>query len=130
MQPGFINLLLISGRHPKLSDLQELVIPPACFKWEEIGIALKLGDDDDGAYLDGLDAKYKTDEKRFQDVLKKWLRESSKKKSSLKPATWGCLLEILTKVDLKDLVKEVMDHLKGIAALLSNNALMIDVLSS
>ena len=102
-----------------MSDLQEFEVfsdEEACLRWEEIGYALKLGDDDDGAYLDELTEKYKTDEKRFQNVLKKWLRDPRDQSSCLEPATWGHLLEILSnKVGLKNLVKKVEDHLKGTA---------------
>lgn len=83
------------------------LIPPAC--WYDVGVALKLADEDDGEYLDELDTKEELDKKKFFEVLKKWLRESKQNDYVLKPATWRNLLKVLDGLSLD--VQKLKDYL-------------------
>ena len=74
--------------------------------WYHIGVALQLGDEDDGEYLEGL--KLGPEEKLFT-VLQKWLHESKRSDHVLKPVTWRKLLEVLESQNLN--VENLIDKL-------------------
>lgn len=100
---------------PKLSQLQTLplLIPLACTKWYEIGIGLKLGDEDEGDYLEELRMQQEEEEKKLFAVLKKWLRDS--KHNVLQPAKWRTLMRVLEgqKLDMQDLKDNLLYDFKG-----------------
>lgn len=103
--------MVCADEQPFLSDLLTLVVtdPVACSKWETVGMALGLADDDDGSYLEELAEEDHDPVKCFIKVLKKWLRDS-KTKPHVKAATWGCLLTILKLLEIRDAVLKVEEH--------------------
>lgn len=110
----------------KLSELRTLVVidEKVCLKWEDIGMAVGLADDDDGEYLDTLPGKYPDDEKCFLAVLKKWLRASKEKDPSVKPATWRSLLNAMKDLGFRDRVMEIEKHFGMLICLRCNKRLV------
>ena len=89
------------------------LVPDEGEAWYGVGVALQLGDEDDGEYLEGL--KPQQEEKKLFIVSKKWLQESRRSNHVLKPVTWRTYLQVLRSQKLD--VKNLMDYLsKGNAA--------------
>ena len=80
---------------PKLSELQKYVRPTIAERWEEVGVALGLADDDDGVQLDNIKEEKKGDSSQcFNEAMKLWLRSSS----DLSPCTWAILIAAIKSV--------------------------------
>ena len=77
---------------PKPSELQRLVKPHLAKRWEELGTALGLADEDDGKRLDEIRASRSGDSSMcFHDTMKLWLRSAP----SEQPVTWSALIEAI-----------------------------------
>ena len=90
----------------KLSELLKYVKPYAAGKWEEIGIALELFDDDiDGEIL--ADIKRSGDQTQcFIATMRLWL------KTKLSEATWEALLVCLRDIPgLQKAVESIEDNI-------------------
>lgn len=95
---------------PVLSELRTIVVPIASFKWEDVGIALGLADDEeDDCYLEDLAKKHEDNTKRLTEVFKKWLRDS-KVKDHVKRPTWRHLLNVLKDLGINDAVLKVQER--------------------
>ena len=71
-----------------------MVKPQVASKWEELGTALQLGDDDDGLELDRIQEKRNGDPGLcFNDLMKLWLR------SGTAQITWGALIKAVKGID-------------------------------
>lgn len=119
--------ILTADRPPKLSELQRLTLDPdVCCKWEDVGIALGLADEDDGAYLEELaNIENGGDKKRMWLVFKKWLPVSKNKLPQT--CSWKYLLQILKTHDLHGAADTMRDHLgKTIIAYLKHLLNLID----
>ena len=82
---------------PKLSELQRLVKLHLAKRWEELGTALGLADEDDGEQLDKIQENRNGDSSMcFNDTMKLWLRRSSA--SSHQP-TWATLIEAIKSIE-------------------------------
>ena len=61
-------------------------------RWEELGTALGLADEDDGKRLDEIRASRSGDSSMcFHDTMKLWLRSAP----SEQPVTWSALIEAI-----------------------------------
>ena len=88
---------LITGldEKPKLSELQKYVRPVAAEKWEDVGIALGLADDDDGMQLDNIKEEEKGNSNQcFNKLMKLWLRSGADNSH----CTWAALFTALKNV--------------------------------
>ena len=88
---------------PKLSELQKHVRPMASVvdKWEEVGLALGLGDDDYGEQLDRIrEDKNGDNGSCFIETVKIWLR------SGPSSQTWAALITAIKNVDGLETVGE------------------------
>lgn len=79
--------------------------PEVSSKWEDIAIALQLGDEDDGAYLEELAGKHQPDGRSLMDVFKRWLRSPHIK------ATRRRLIEALKTLDIPNAVSTMQSSL-------------------
>lgn len=80
---------------PKLSQLQVLVKPHVASRWEEVGTALGVADDDDGEQLDRIHENRNGDcGMCFNDTMKLWLRSGSPSF----PVTWATLIKAIKSV--------------------------------
>ena len=104
--------LLITGLEakPKLSELQKYVRPVAAEKWEDVGIALGLADDDDGNQFDIIKEEKKGDSNQcFNELMKLWLRSGA-------PCTWATLIAAMRSVTgLEYAAKQILATSKPIA---------------
>ena len=97
----------IAAHKPKLSELQRYVKPFAASKWEELGTALGLADDDDGELLSNIETKRSgNEEKCFMDVVTAWLRGTG-----VLPKTWGTLLRCLEETEMHQAVRSIQENL-------------------
>jgi hypothetical protein len=81
---------------PKLSKLQSLVKPHLARRWEELGTALGLADEDDGQQLDTIQESRNGDSSMcFNDTMKLWLRSAT----SEQPVTWAALIEAIKSIE-------------------------------
>ena len=80
---------------PKLSELQKYVRPMTSVvdKWEDVGLALGLGDDDDGEQLDKIRDKNGDSGSCFIETMKIWLRSGPSSR------TWATLITAMKNVD-------------------------------
>jgi hypothetical protein len=73
---------------------------------DAIGVALQLGDEDDGQWLDALLTSEQDDNKRkLFKILKKWLQD-------LKPVSWKRLMDVLEshiRIDTKILKEQIFE---------------------
>lgn len=66
--------------------------PHLAKRWEELGTALGLADEDDGEQLDKIQASRSGDSSMcFNDTMKLWLRSAA----SNQPVTWSALIEAI-----------------------------------
>ena len=80
---------------PKPSELQLLVKPHVAERWEELGTALGLADDDDGEQLDKIQENRNGDSGMcFSDTMKLWLRRSG----GSSQATWAMLMKAIKSI--------------------------------
>ena len=80
---------------PKLSKLQSLVKPHLAKRWEELGTALGLADEDDGEQLDKIQENRKGDSSMcFNDTMKLWLRSAPSHQ-----LTWAALIEAIKNIE-------------------------------
>ena len=80
-----------------MSKLQRLVKPHLAKRWEELGTALGLADEDDGEELDKIQASRSGDSGMcFNDTMKIWLRSASS--SSEQPVTWATLIKAIKSI--------------------------------
>jgi hypothetical protein len=80
---------------PKLSKLQSLVKPHLARRWEELGTALGLADEDDGEQMDKIQASRSGDSGMcFNDTMKLWLRSAV----PAQPVTWAALIEAIKSI--------------------------------
>ena len=79
-----------------MSKLQSLVKPHLARRWEELGTALGLADDDDGKQLDKIQASRSGDSSMcFNDTMKLWLRSAALNQ----PVTWATLIEAIKSIE-------------------------------
>ena len=87
--------------------MQRYVKPFAASKWEELGTALGLADDDDGERLSAIEAKRSgNEEKCFMDVVSAWLRGTGRL-----PKTWVTLLRCLEEIEMHQAVKSIQENI-------------------
>ena len=80
---------------PKLSELQRLVKPLLAKRWEELGTALGLADEDDGEQLDKIQENRNGDcGMCFNDTMKLWLRSTPSHQ-----LTWATLIEAVKSIE-------------------------------
>ena len=83
---------------PKMSELHRLVKPHMAKRWEELGTALGLADEDDGEQLDKIQENRNGDSSMcFNDTMKLWLRRSSSAPSH--QVTWATLIEAIKSIE-------------------------------
>ncbi len=94
----FIRAFIYAGLEskPKLSKLQSLVKPHLAKRWEELGTALGLADEDDGKRLDKIQTSRSGDSSMcFNDTMKLWLRSAA----SAQPVTWAALIQAIKSIE-------------------------------
>ena len=92
-----IHLCAELNTKPKLSELQRIVKPLVASRWEEVGTALQLADDDDGEKLDRIQERRNGDPGMcFNDTMKLWLRAGG---TSLSEVTWAVLIESIKSIE-------------------------------
>ena len=78
-----------------LSELQRLVKPRVAKRWEELGTALRLADEDDGEQLDKIQENRSGDSGMcFNDTMKLWLRSAPSHQ-----LTWATLIEAIKSIE-------------------------------
>ena len=81
-----------------MSKLQRLVKPHLAKRWEELGTALGLADEDDGKELDKIQANRSGDSSMcFNNTMKIWLRSAPS--TSEQPVTWATLIEAIKSIE-------------------------------
>ena len=90
---------------PKLSRLQSLVKPHLAKRWEELGTALSLADDDDGEQLDKIQENRSGDSSMcFNDAMKLWLRSAPSHQ-----LTWATLITAIKSIEGLEAVAEQIE---------------------
>ena len=87
--------------------MQRYVKPFAASRWEELGTALGLADNDDGELLSKIESKRSgNEEKCFMDVVTAWLRGNG-----VLPKTWGTLLRCLGETEIHEAVRSIQENI-------------------
>ena len=96
-----------------MSDLQKYVRPSVAVKWEELGTALGLSDDDDGETLDKIrNDKNGDNNPCFNEAMKLWLRSGAIPGTSCLACTWSNLFDAIKSIpDLEDCVAPIQAQL-------------------
>ena len=97
MQLYFNLSTAVLSSKPKLSDLQKYIRPSVASRWEELGIALGLSDDDDGEALDRIQRDRNGDNNLcFNEAMKLWLRSGAV--SGPLACTWSKLFDAIKSI--------------------------------
>ena len=71
-------------------------------QWDDFARELRIPDN----FRDGLSCSNLSFDKKLEEILKKWMESKSR------PVSWSTLLDVLEKLEMRDLMREVQELLE------------------